>query len=221
MKPDAAASASRLNRALPGWAVDAIASGIPQGEARDRRRLWTMCMRIAMSAHLRGWSEAQYCVEITGNKHGGLWRQLTTRPDGRPRSEMSANKVLWSAWEQGVANANNVGIRTAEEIAADAGELAYMWADRITDRLDGLNEVEAAVMGYVISETERRGYLRVTCPGRQVAEFAKTSHQSAARVLARLAQRGLLTKHSPGRRGTGSNRKAAIYSLPDPEAIGT
>jgi hypothetical protein len=221
MKSDDSTSTPQLNRALPGWAVDAIVFGLPRREARDRRRLWAMCMKIAMSAHRRGWTEAEYCTEISANKHGGLWRQLTTRPDGRPRSEKSGYTVLWSAWESGLANVNNVGMRTKAEIAADAVELAYHWADRLTDALDDLDQIEVAVMSYVISESARRGYLRVTCPGREVAEFAKTSHRSAARVLARLAERGLLVRHSPGRRGTGSSRRAAIYGLADPKTIGT
>ena len=209
-----------LCRALPGWATDAMRFGIPAKEARDPRRVWTMAMKIAMSAYRRGWSEAAYTTEIALWQHG-LWRQLTTRPDGRPMSKKSGYKSLWSAWEAGVVNANNVGIRTKEEIASDAVELAYKWVDRITDNVDGLGDVEAAVMGYVISETERRGYLRVTCPCREVAEFSKTSPMTAARVLGRLAERGLLVKYSPGRRGTGSGRKAAIYGLQDFGPLGT
>jgi hypothetical protein len=39
----------------------------------------------------------------------------------------------------------------------DVIEEAYLWADRITDNLDGLTDTEAAVFGYVISQTEQRG----------------------------------------------------------------
>lgn len=213
-------SEPHLNRALPGWATDAMRFGISEREARDPRRVWAMALRIAMSAFRRGWSESEYTTEIALWENG-LWRQLTTRPNGRPMSRKSGYKSLWSAWEAGVANLNNVGMRTKDEIAADAVELAYKWADRITDKLDGLSDVESAVMGYVLTETERRGYLQVTCPGRAVAEFAKVSHASAARVLAALTKRGLLVRHSAGRRGTGSGRRAAIYGLVDPEALGT
>jgi phage FluMu protein Com len=209
-----------LCRALPGWATDAIRFGIPEKEARDRRRVWTMAMKIAMSAYRRGWSQAAYSTEIVLYENG-LWRQLTTRPGGRRLSRKSGYKALWSAWDAGVANANDVGIRTREEIAADAVELAYMWVDRITDGVDNLSDVERGVMGYVIAETERRGYLRVTCPCREVAEFSKTSPMTAARVLNRLAERGLLVKNSSGRRGIGNGRRAAIYGLVDPDTIGT
>jgi len=40
-----------------------------------------------------------------------------------------------------------------------------------------------AVMSVVVAETHRRGMLRVTCPGREVAQFAKVPHRTAARTL--------------------------------------
>lgn len=209
-----------LNRALPGWAVDAILGGLLGPQARDRRKLWGMCVRVAMSAQRRGWSESEYLTEISARKYG-LWRQLTTRRDGRPYPDKFGYKELRSAWEAARLNVNDVGIRTRDEIASDAMDLACSWVEWITDNPGQLGEIEASVMGFVIAETERRGMLRVTCPGREVAEFAKTSHRTAARVLSGLANRGLLIKYSPGRRGTGSNRRAAIYGLADPKTLGT
>jgi hypothetical protein len=217
--------APQLNHALPGWAVDAIIFGLPDKDACDSRKVWGMCVRIAMSAHRRGWNESEYVVEITHEDKkrgsGRLWMQLATRSDGRARSGNPPYRALRRAWEAGVANASNVGMRTREEIRDDAVERAFMWTDRITDGLDGLTPTEAAVMGYVVAETERRGMLRVTCPGRAVAEFAKVPHRTAARTLASLAKRGLLIKHSPGRRGRPGRRKAAIYGLADPDSVGT
>jgi hypothetical protein len=221
MTPLPAVPEPHLNRALPGWATDAIRVGIPAQDASDRRKVWTMCMKIAMSAHRRGWSQTEYSTEIAGSNHGGLWQQLTVRPDGRRRSAASGYKALWKAWDVGAANVSKTGVRTKQEIAVEAANLANRWANRITEGADGLSETEAAVMGYVLTETERRGYLRVACPGRAAAEFAKVSHASAARVLATLTKRGLLVKHSAGRRGTGSARRAAIYGLVDPDALGT
>ncbi len=206
-----------LNRALPGWAFDAIRFGLSDRDAQDGRKVWGMCVKIAMSAYRRGWSESEYVVEITHEDKkrgpGRLWMQLTTRSDGRVCSQKSAYKALRKAWETGVANANNVGMRTLEEIGDDAVEMAFTWTDRITDGVDGLNPTEAAVMGYVIAETERRRMLRVTCPGRVVAEFAKVPHRTAARTLSALAKRGLLIKHSRGRAGTDGKGRAAIYGL--------
>lgn len=209
-----------LNRALPGWAVDYILFGIPEDHARDRRKLWGACVRIAMSAQRRGWNESEYLTEVSSRKHG-LWRQVTTQRDGRPYPDSKGYKELRSAWEAARLNVNDVGIRTRDDIASDAMDLAVLWVEWITDHPGQLSEIEASVMGYVITETERRGMLRVTCPGREVAEFSKTSHRTAARVLHRLVERGLLIQHSSGRRGTGTNRKAAIYGLVDPETLGT
>lgn len=134
-------------------------------------------MKIAMSAYRRGWTETEYLTEVKLGTNG-LWRQLITHPDGRARPETAAHKTLRSAWTTGFANVN-VGIRTAAEITADATELAYQWSDRVTDGIDELDAIEAAVLGYAIAETERRGYLEVTCPGRQVAEAAGIPHRTA------------------------------------------
>ena len=206
-------------RALPGWAVDAILFGLPDKDACDGRKVWTMCMRIAMSAHRRGWSESEYLVEIMHHK-SRLWQQPMTRRDGRTSSMRTAHKSLLKAWETGVANANNVGMRTREEIRADAVELAYIWSDRISERVDGLNPTEEAVMSYVIAETERRGMLRVTFQVGQSPSSPKP-HTGLPRASCRCSQRGLLVQHSPGRRGKNGRGKAAIYGLVGPNALGT
>ena len=72
-------------------------------------------------------------------------------------------------------------------------------------------------MSYVVAETERREMLRVTCPGRDVAEFAKIPHRTAARILKTLTRKGFLIKHYDGLGGPSSTGKAAIYELADPE----
>ena len=178
-----------------------------------------MCVKIAMSAQLRGWTETEYLTELHHYRHG-IWRQLTTRPGGRQMHDAAGYKALRSAWVAAVDNNKDRGIRTKEEIATDAVELAYMWADRITDDTDNLTPAESAVMGYVISETERRGFLRVTCPCREVGEFAKVPSRTAARILLRLTARGLLINHYAGRRRRPGNKgRAAIYGLPDPERV--
>ena len=198
-----------LDRALPGWAIDAITNGVP---TRDARVVWTMCLRIAMSAYRRGWSEDQYLTEIAG-MNSRLWVQLMTRRDGRTSTGPATYKSLRKAWSAGVANANNVGARTHDEIRADAVELAYKWTDRLDSRVDGLNARETAVMVYVINQTERRGMLRVTCPRRGIAESAGVGEEAVKGALARLTVRGLLVKHSAGRRGEPGKGKAAIYGL--------
>ncbi|WP_161995641.1 hypothetical protein, partial [Rhodococcus sp. YH1] len=185
---------------------------------RDARKVYAKCVSIAMSAHRRGWTEAQY-VDAIANVNSRLWAQLMTRRDGRTASMPTAYRQLRKAWETGVANANNVGMRTREEIADDAVELAYAWADRLDARTDNLSADEIAVMTYVISETERRGMLRVACPGRDVAESARMPHRRAARVLGKLTERGMLVKYSAGKRGEPGKGRAAIYGLPPVEVV--
>jgi GH18 family chitinase len=133
----------KLNRAIPGWAVDAILLGLSEADARDSRKLWGMCVRIGMSAYRRGWSENDYVVEITRNECR-LSLQLMTRRDSRKSSKRDAYKVLRKAWETAVADANNVGCRTLEEIRDDEVELAFRWTDRLTDGLDDLGPAPSA-----------------------------------------------------------------------------
>jgi DNA-binding MarR family transcriptional regulator len=214
------ASCRKLDRALPQIYVDAMKNGLPQKDARDKRKVWTMIMRIAMSAYLRGWTEMQFIADMTKcEKHKTrqehqLWVQLQ-----RGGSEGAAYKALHKARDVAEANVKNVSLRTKEEIRDDAIERAFQWADRITDELDGLTPTEAAVMGYVISEIERRGMMRVTCPVRDVAERAKLPVMTAYRTLNVLTSKGLLVRESRGRPGKPGNRRSAIYSLADPHDV--
>ncbi|WP_161995629.1 hypothetical protein, partial [Rhodococcus sp. YH1] len=61
--------APALDRALPGWAVDTIRDGVT---TRDARKVYAKCVSIAMSAHRRGWTEAQY-VDAIANVNSRLW----------------------------------------------------------------------------------------------------------------------------------------------------
>lgn len=190
-------SLPQLGRALPGWATDAMRFGIPEQEARAPKRVWVMAPADRPERVPERWSESAYLTEIT-LWDNGLWRQLTTRPGGRRLSRESGYKSLRSAWEAAVTNVNDVGIRTKEEVAADAVELAYKWADRITD---GGGQPQrrrgggAGVRG--VRDGNGGGILRVTCPCREVAEVAKTSPMSANRILKRLSERGLLLSTRP------------------------
>ncbi|QZT64452.1 hypothetical protein [Mycolicibacterium austroafricanum] len=217
-KPDST-RASGLDHALPGDYVDLIRDGHPTGNYNE---VFGALVSIAMSAFRRGWTESEYIIEISNvGVNAKLWMQvLRFRPrDGKARrSQQAGIRELRKAWSQAVANCNNVGIRSREELRDEAVERAFQWTDRLVDNPDNLTDAEQAVMRYVVSETERRGRLRVTCPGRAVAEYAKLSHRTAARILDRLFQRGLLDKRSSGRpQGRdGSPGKAATFSLIDP-----
>lgn len=196
-----------LDRALPGYYVDMIRDGVP-----DRRKVFGACISIATSAYRRGWTQAQYLTEIA-DANSGIWTQVLMRRDGRRSTLPQAYKTLRRAWDYGVANANNVGYRDRDEIRADAIELAYAWSDRLDAGTDNLSATERAVMEYVIAQTTERGMFRVTCPGRDVAEHAGIPHRTASRALAALADRGLLVKHSAGKRGEPGKGRAAIYAL--------
>jgi hypothetical protein len=209
----------QLNQALPGMYVDKILFGLPPKEAGDHRKIYATCISIAMSAQRRGWSEAAFINEVARDR-SCLWLQLSTQRDGRRRSSASAYRVLHKAWDTAEANLRNVGMRTPEDIYDDAVDRAVQWADRLTDGVDGLTESHCAVMSYVVGETQRRGMLRVTCPGRDVAEFAKIPHRTAARILKTLTRKGLLIKHYSGRGGPSATGKAAIYELADPGRCG-
>ncbi|MGV0582087.1 hypothetical protein ABQE57_25745 [Mycolicibacterium elephantis] len=209
------------DRALPLWAVDLMVEGVDEEAARDSRKVWAGIMRIAMCAYRRGWTEMQFASELTKSdrkrqfREHRLWAQLR-----RSCSDKSAHAQVQKAWECAVANIGDVGERSGEDLRADAIERAYRWADRLTDQLDNLSPTEAAVLGYVISETERRGMTRVTCPVRAVAEAAKTSTTTASRHLDSLAERGFLDKFSRGRASSNpSKRRAAIYALADPNSL--
>lgn len=191
----------------------------------DPRKVWGECVSIAMSAYRRGWTRNEFVDEVTkcekkkdarGRKRWTehrLWVQLRSYNN----SDKAAFNALDKVWEAAVANLNGVGMRTKEEIHDDTVERAFLWADRVTDGVDELTETEASVIGYVMSETERRGMMRVTCPSRAVGEYAKVSAMTAFRTLAALTAKGLLVRYSPGRRGEVGNRRAAIYGLIDPD----
>ena len=189
-----AGSGPWLNEALPTVLIDKVLYGIPERDARDRHKVWGAALSVAMSGYRRGWSYARYCNEITGedrrSRHSGLWQQLCSRRNGRAYPDGYALRQLQRAWDTGVANVNDVGTSTKADVRADAVERAYRWADRLTDGADNLTATEAAVMGYVVAETERRGMTRVTCPAREVAEAAKVAPMTALRTLKVLTEKG-------------------------------
>ena len=203
-----------LTRALPSWAVDAIRDGVP---GNDHRRVWNKLMSIAMSAAARGWTESDYTNAVASTE-SKLWTQLMTRRDGRKGSLPVAYRSVRKAWAVGYANVQNVGVRTAEEIARDVTENAYLWAERLDAGTDELTETETAVMRFVIAEHERRGYTAVALPRRGVAEAVGISEERARGALVRLERRGVLVKVSAGRPGPEGVRKAATFSLPDLDA---
>ena len=206
----------QLDHALPGRYVDAIRDGVP---SNDARKVWAMCMTVAMSASLRGWTEQQY-VDAVAGPHSKLWTQLMMRRDGRTSSMPRAYRELRKAWAAGVAKAADVDVRTREEIAVDAVERAYEWGDRLDARTDKLSPNEHALMTYVVQQTEERRMFSVACARRTVAAATGLGEEAVKGGFVRLVRKGLLVKYSPGRAWTkkekerGQGGRAALYGLP-------
>jgi hypothetical protein len=214
-----------LNRALPTSHIDRLMFGFPETPHPSAAKVWGAFVSIAMSAQVRGWTQAQFLNEVLSQKaynikavrrrrHHRLWTQLTefSRDDGH------AMKSLDGAWEQARANLSDSTICTREDLKANAIERAYLWADRLVCGTDGLDDTDILVMDYVITQVEERGLSRVTCPSRAVAEHAKVSTMAAHRRLKSLTYRRFLEQVSPGwHSGGASMRRAAIYSLTDPD----
>lgn len=215
-----------LDRALPTWAVDRLLFGVPGCEQSDAKKVWGALVSIAMSAQRRGWSRAEFVSEVTrSERRRGIngtrrWtsHRLWWQQKGFSRNDLHAIKSLDKAWDAAAENLLGNTLRTPEDLRASAIETAYLWADRLLAGTDDLTDTEIRVMDYVIKETERRGMSRVTCPARVVGEHAKVSPITALRTLNRLTANGLLVQHSRGRRASDpARRRAAIYSLTDPE----
>jgi hypothetical protein len=78
----------------------------------------------------------------------------------------------------------------------------------------------ATVMAYVIAYIEKREMVRVTCPVREVGDFAGIPKSTAARALKSLTEKGFLMQFSRGFRSKDTSmRKAAIYYLSDPFSL--
>lgn len=215
-----------LNPALPTWAIDTLMFGIATKDKPDATKVWAEFVRIAMSAQRRGWTRNDFLGEVTREDRGRdangtrrwqshrLWWQLY----GYSHNVTRAYKSLDRAWDIAAQNLRGDSMRTAEDIKATAIETAYLWTDRLLAGTDGLGDAEFLVMEYVVTEVERRGMSRVTCPVRAVAEHAKVSKTVALRTLKKLSYEGFLVQYSSGIGGRDpSRRRAAIYSLGDPE----
>lgn len=222
-RPD---GAKVLNRALPTWAIDALLIGMPEGASS--RKVWGSLVRVSMAAQERGWTQTEFEAEVTKrerrkNAFGHrrlmqhrLWIQLVERS----RDNRHAHKQLARAWDAGVENRMNLGLRTKSDLIADAIERAYIWSDRLTEGKDGLSDSEALVMSYVLAFVEKRQITRVTCPSREVAQFTGVPKSTVHRTLKALVAKGFLEQFSRGIWAKDpSIRKAAIYSLGDPLSL--
>jgi DNA-binding MarR family transcriptional regulator len=214
------------NRAVPQWAIDALVFGAP--EHTSARKIWGRLLRIAMSAQARGWTRTDFINEVTKvelRKHGTrnkrvtrheLWIQLMACS----RSDLDAYKQLDRAWQYGIQNRANQGLRNSEDLVADAVERAYAWEDRLTEGKDGLSDSQALVIHYVATFVCKRRLGRVTCPSREVSDFTGIPHTTVARILKQLTEKGFLVQFSKGAYNRDPKyRRAAIYGLSDPFSL--
>ncbi|GAA2553801.1 MarR family transcriptional regulator [Mycolicibacterium diernhoferi] len=213
-----------LPRALPEWAVDRLIYGVAE-EPLTPQAVWGTMLRIAMCAQARGWSQADFIGEVTscqrrkianGKRRWArhkLWEQMLVHNS----SEAAAHRALDKAWRCAEENMFSGALRTTDDLRSDAVERAYLWQDRLDTGQDSFTPTESGVMRYVATQTERRRLTRVTCPARDVAEYAGISPMTASRTLKSLSDRGFLVRFSKGRAGLAGNRRAAIYSLAEPD----
>jgi hypothetical protein len=212
------------NCALPTWAIDRLMFGLPQ--YTPATKIWGRAVAIAMCAQARGWTQMEFVNEFTSR----------TKRKNKARQYRYANHRLWEqiqayskhgnsglheldkAWEAAKVNRlSGEGLTTPEELFNNALEAAWAWEDRLTEGKDGLSDSETMVIGYLIAYIEKRQMTRVTCPVREVGNFAIIPKSTAARLLKSLTQRGFLVQFSAGIRSKNeSTRKAAIYQLGDP-----
>ena len=170
-----------------------------------------------MSACRRGWTRNEFVDVVTKceKKKDARCRKwwIEHRPWVQLRSynssDKAAFKALDKAWEATIENLNGVVMRHEGRDPRRRRRAGFLRADRITDGVDGLTETEAAVIGYVMSETERRGMMRITCPPRAVDEYAKVSAMTASRTLAALTAKGPRVQYSPGRPSKAGNRRGS------------
>ena len=212
------------DRALPTWAIDLLLFGVPK--LTPAPKIWGKAVGIAMSAQARGWTHMEFVNEFMSrtkrkNEAGQkryvnhrLWEQI----QAYSKHGNGGLDELDKAWKQATVNLlSGEGLTTPEDLLNDAIERAWVWEDRINAGTDGLPLTEALVMSYVITYIEKRQMARVTCPCRDVGEFAMVPAATAARILRRLTDKGFLLQFSRGTWSKSpSTRKAAIYSLGDP-----
>lgn len=230
---DSAITGEDLDQSLPNRWQSPLEYGIREKERPDRRKVWNTFVSIAMSAQRRGWSRIRFIEHVTQQTHhkyrrtdkfpvrrrrnNGLWRQLCefSRDDAR------ALHYLDTAWDQARLNLADAVEKIGAELSNEAVEFAWSWDDRLASECDDLTKVERGVMDYLVTWTERRGRIDITCDCRSVGAHVGIGKSHALNLLKSLAARGLLIKHSAGTSRSWKDRhgeqhvsgRAAIYSL--------
>lgn len=212
LRPDT--KGKMTNRALPGHITDLIAFGIT--ETDDRRPLFNAVTRVAMSAVRRGWTKAEWRGALEDglrepkkkDHHRVLWHQITHRRR-RHLAWPTIHTFLDKIWNRAVTN-------VSQGYQQDPLELAERWETELPQL--PLTRAEQLVLRYVITEVRRRGFRKVTCPGREVAKACGVSHQTAVDALKVLRTKGYIVCIYRGL-GNPRLRMAAIYCLSDADSL--
>ena len=219
-RPTNSSNATRpLRQALASKWVSLIRDG---EELATRRQRFGYLVSIAMSAQRKGWTESQYRNTIAApcdKQPNRLWDELHRDERGRPDR---AYKSLSRAWQVATLNlADCGGMRSLEDLAADADELGMEWLDALDDRdlMPTLSNNERAALAHIAYETMARRSLRVAVPVRELAKHLGktgegTSPRYASKVLHSLMAKGYLDRWHQGTHGpNGSTGDASIYAL--------
>lgn len=204
-------SPPQTRRALPGWAVDRIRTGVPGNELRAHggsRAVYGALVSTAMSAIQAGhdWCEWHAAVTSAESRLGQQARLDNRRRDiGRARQL----KSLESAWNRAESRIADSPAFTSDEVRRRARGLL--------DRSDmkpwtaTSSEADRLVYRHAVAEAEQRGHTRPVLPIRGISEATGVPSRTAARSLHRLTVAGLLRLHRRGRRSAGTSRRAGIY----------
>jgi len=201
-------------RALPGWAVDRIHTGVSSRELRTHRAsraIYGALVSTAMSAIQAGHEWPEWHAMLT-SPESRLGQQA--RLDGRRRDIGRARhlKNLEDAWGRAESRIAESPALTPADVSRRAGEvLAEL------DAADGwtatTTETDEHVYRHAVAEAERRGHTRPALPLRGIAAATGISKSAAGRSLHRLTEAGLLRLHRRGERKAESAR-AGIYVVP-------
>lgn len=223
-----------MNRALPGWAVDAIRDGVPTCElaARGDRAVWTLLRRTAVSAAARGWTRSEWEGEVC-LPSGTLAQQIRRRGVSKMRTPAQFVRQFDSAWSSAVGwLEKQPAALEGDEVQARGERAAIAVLAAVEDPETELNGRERAVLHFAVAVLRRhhdegKPFDRVALPRRDVAAGTGLSERVARAALVRLVERGLLVVSRPGQsdirqgvRTTGRPyRLATLYRLADPEPL--
>lgn len=197
-------------RALPGWAVDRIRTGVPSAELRTyggTKAVNGSLVSTAMSAIQAGhdWPEWHGMLCSVESNLGRQARLDKRRRDIGTRRHM---KLLQSAWRKAEANIAERPAFTSRDVSQRARGL--LDDDPMIPWTATSVEADRLVYRHAISEAEKRGHTRPTLPIRGIAEATGVPARTAARSLHRLTDAGLLRLHAAGERHADSTR-AGVY----------